>query len=230
MTPLALLLCAQAAAQTFVAPPTPRRVEVRFPTLEVFVLRTPELGASDPLPLTPGERVLAEGLFGKSLDYDAIRVVTVRFKISVAMVAGTYVRMPRSEYTTRWLVHELVHVWQYQTAGAAYVSQALCEHVSGKPYAYTLVPGKPLGDYGIEQQAEIIEDWFADPAKRKDPRYQALAEQLKQRLPRYRTNVAGTEEASRMPLDPRVPPSHVLPVLPRSGELPAIMPQLELRF
>ena len=54
-------------------------------------------------------------------------------------------------------IHEMTHVWQMQTKGWWYVP--LWGAVQRR-YSYTLKPGKPLGSYGIEQQAEIVAHGF----------------------------------------------------------------------
>ena len=49
-------------------------------------------------------------------------------------------------------VHELTHIWQHQ--------RGLCLPLRRHPfctYAYTIVPGRPLEAYGIEQQAMIVQ-------------------------------------------------------------------------
>jgi hypothetical protein len=70
------------------------------------------------------------------------------------------------------LVHELVHVWQYQKNGGAYISDSLwhqskallTEGSRGGAYDVTLVPGRSIHEYTAEQQAVIVEWAFADPA------------------------------------------------------------------
>jgi hypothetical protein len=54
-------------------------------------------------------------------------------------------------------VHEMTHVWQAQRGGRWYLP--LMRHPFCL-YDYVLKPGKPFGRYGIEQQAEIVEDAF----------------------------------------------------------------------
>lgn len=54
-------------------------------------------------------------------------------------------------------IHEMTHVWQAQTRGTywlVYRRHLFCR------YGYSLVPGRPLERYGIEQQAEIIRHAF----------------------------------------------------------------------
>lgn len=69
----------------------------------------------------------------------------------------------------RVLAHELTHCGQYQTwgplryyaRGAAAQARDLLHRTLGlgrSPYAYEIDPGKPFESYGMEQQAQIVED------------------------------------------------------------------------
>jgi len=52
-------------------------------------------------------------------------------------------------------IHEMTHVWQHQCG----VFLPLRRHPFSR-YGYRLVPGRPLRQYGIEQQAEIVRHAF----------------------------------------------------------------------
>ncbi|MFA7587993.1 MAG: vgr related protein [Novosphingobium sp.] len=54
-------------------------------------------------------------------------------------------------------LHEMTHVWQAQKHGRWFLP--LRRHPFCR-YNYTLVPGRPLEDYGLEQQAEIVRHAF----------------------------------------------------------------------
>ncbi|HEU5482916.1 MAG TPA: vgr related protein, partial [Sphingomicrobium sp.] len=56
-----------------------------------------------------------------------------------------------------FFIHELTHVWQSQTRGRYYLP--LMRHPLCR-YRYELVPGRPFGRYGLEQQAEIARHIF----------------------------------------------------------------------
>ncbi len=57
--------------------------------------------------------------------------------------------------------HELTHVWQlYHFPDTWYGWHALTDHVLNEDsasYVYTLVDGKDFGDYGLEEQAAIVQ-------------------------------------------------------------------------
>jgi len=122
-------------------------------------------------PLTPGERLLAAGLFGDAIDHDRVRLHRAKWW---PFQPRRYVMAPdghiwfhpdggawRDDFALAsldlqaLLVHELAHVWQHQSG----VNLLLRRHPFCR-YAYDLKPGKPLSRYGIEQQAMIIEDAF----------------------------------------------------------------------
>lgn len=54
-------------------------------------------------------------------------------------------------------IHEMTHVWQAQRNGRFWL---LWRRHPFSRYAYSLVPGRPLARYGVEQQAEIVRHAF----------------------------------------------------------------------
>ncbi len=62
------------------------------------------------------------------------------------------------------MVHEMMHIYQYQNFGATYIIYALVAQKSKQGYNYggilALAENKHLRDFNAEQQAEIIEDYF----------------------------------------------------------------------
>ncbi|PIT12384.1 hypothetical protein BGI32_10275 [Snodgrassella alvi] len=54
-------------------------------------------------------------------------------------------------------MHEMVHVWQYQM-GMFVVARGACSLFAD--YHYALTDDKVLSDYGMEQQASIIADYY----------------------------------------------------------------------
>ena len=65
----------------------------------------------------------------------------------------------------RLLIHELVHIWQYEQFGSFYIYKALLAQYSSEAYNYggireldaCISRGGSLMDYNFEQQASIIE-------------------------------------------------------------------------
>lgn len=61
------------------------------------------------------------------------------------------------------LVHETAHVWQGKnsTFSQSYVyNSIISQHLKGQG-AYTYTAGQDWSTYNVEQQASIVEDWFA---------------------------------------------------------------------
>lgn len=65
-------------------------------------------------------------------------------------------------------IHEMVHVWQFQTHGSVYIPRALWAQRTEKGYNYggvqglrmAVLQGRALSDFNYEQQADIISDYF----------------------------------------------------------------------
>jgi hypothetical protein len=123
-------------------------------------------------PLSPLERKLAESVFGEALWLSHVRV-DERAKIGCRARNMAYV----SFFTVNnWgklkpftFIHELVHVWQYQQMGSAYISRAIRSQHSEHGYNYGgierlrkhRVSSGNLTDFNLEQQADIVADYYA---------------------------------------------------------------------
>ncbi len=136
-------------------------------------------------PLTAGERALLRPLFRDGIDYDQVRVIDAPFPFQPA---GTYMT-PRghiyapgplfredfslSSVDRALFVHEITHVWQFAN-GLDLVAHAVAAFAKyrgdyEKAYPYRLEPGRDLADYGMEQQASILEDYYLVTAGRDRP-------------------------------------------------------------
>ena len=121
--------------------------------------------------LTPGERAMAASVFGNALDPGPVRLRAAKwFMFQPAWVTmapdGDVWFHPnsglwRDDFTREvlplraLLVHELTHVWQVQSG-----LNLLFRRRPFARYGYRIVPDKPFGAYGIEQQASLVEDWY----------------------------------------------------------------------
>jgi hypothetical protein len=65
-------------------------------------------------------------------------------------------------------IHEMTHVWQYDK-GYWVVLRSLWANTAGAGYNYT--PGAPWDDYNVEQQAQIVEDWYKAGMSPTDARF-----------------------------------------------------------
>lgn len=148
-------------------------VQVRSPVLEEAVTQLSDVaGATAGRPLIPDERVLARGVFGRSLDTSRVRLV-----LSDALqyrTVGNNIYVPNgftitNEVMAQTLIHELTHVWQYQHGGTSYISISLgTQIVSGIrrgnrnfAYDYEITAGQSFFDFTPEQQGSIVENYFA---------------------------------------------------------------------
>lgn len=124
--------------------------------------------------LTTGERAIAHSVFGDSLALDDIRLKTAWWVLKHYAVSpnGNIYFHPddwvadfsqQSIAQQSWLVHELTHVWQLQQ-GVAVLRRAVLD----RRYRYQLVTDKPFLAYGIEQQAQMVQDYFVQRARGQD--------------------------------------------------------------
>lgn len=62
------------------------------------------------------------------------------------------------------IIHELVHVWQFYKKGMSSLATAYCDEFAREAesptYRFILDHSAYFTDYGIEQQAEIVEEYF----------------------------------------------------------------------
>jgi hypothetical protein len=115
--------------------------------------------------LTVTEEMLLRNIFKSSVDYDQIQVATTNVGANGRpyTFANTIRIPPDSDFNTRTLVHETTHVWQYQTKGSWYISDSAWHQLVDKSaYSVKLIPGQSLCAYTAEQQAVIVEAYYAD--------------------------------------------------------------------
>ena len=94
-----------------------------------------------------------------------------------AIALGNHVFLPdRCRWDLAVLAHELTHCGQYQAWGPLtyFLRGAQTQlrdllyrkwRIGSSPYRYTLETGKPFESYGMEQQAQIVEDNFRDSGR-----------------------------------------------------------------
>ena len=211
---------------------------VRFPTWELAALSSQDAGGRAASKLTDREKGIARNVFKDAVDLEAVRVIIAPSPTDRAMTWGNTIRMPASQaLSTGTLIHELAHVWQYQTKGSSYISNSMLKqtcavlagHERDKAYEYAIVEGQSLFDYTAEQQAEIIEDYAMSKAKRDDPRYAALiAEMRKTKAFKGHVELFLDRDFNLAPREKTMP-------LPSGWEVPfngeaGRVPQVEFRF
>lgn len=99
-----------------------------------------------------------------------LRGAVLRLSRGRAVALGNHVFLPAwCEGDPATLAHELTHCAQYQAWGAwRYYRRGAAAQlrdwvhrrlgVCGSPYAYQVEEGKPFEAYGMEQQAQMVED------------------------------------------------------------------------
>lgn len=154
--------------------PGPIGTELRLPTLEVFAALHGDLFTKDGRPLSAREMDLARPIFGASIAYERVRVVVASFA-NAPTTLGNFVRVSpeiaRRGLDDSTLIHELTHIWQFQTRGMRYMSNSLCQQLTAvvtqgnRNFAYDLT-GKDVVRAGTidrlpaEKQAVFVELWF----------------------------------------------------------------------
>jgi hypothetical protein len=91
------------------------------------------------------------------------------------------------------LIHELMHIWQYQTMGTQYISDSIWHQVGAavatgsRAAAYEVTDAdmrtRSLSALPAEKQAVIVETYFANPNIRSDPNYRRFIEQVRRARP-----------------------------------------------
>src|SRR3954454_5819135 len=128
------------------------------PTVNIAALNMQGAFASHIRPLTQREKDVAGAVYRDSVDLERVRIATTSVLAAPTTLANT-VRV-KGPITDDTLIHELGHVWQYQTSGLRYVSCALAGQVEGavghgdRNWTYEFDPtrmGTRLADYGPEQ-------------------------------------------------------------------------------
>lgn len=210
-----------------------RQPDVRFPTLEIAAVRSQGAFALSTTSLTSGERADAERIFGSSIDLSRVRLALTPL-ISAPVTLGNTIRVPTGYSMTRpVLIHELTHVWQFQTKGSGYISDSVFHQTAawltrgdrGAAYGYTIVPGKSFHAYTAEQQASIVEDYHRYPFLQGDPEYGRLIAQVRAASPMAAPMTISEEMAAGLP-----PPQWAVPPSPGQPSGGAFIPLVEVRF
>lgn len=122
-------------------------------------------------PLYAWEKKLARPIFGKSINYQRVRIdeysVAGPRQLRLCYVSF-YCINSWGKMDNSLLIHELAHVWQYQKMGIVYIPRALMAQRSSEGYDYggargleaARMAGCALRDFNLEQQAEILSDYY----------------------------------------------------------------------
>ena len=81
-----------------------------------------------------------------------------------------YPDLMQTPYRRALLIHELTHVWQYYH-GYTVIAGSFWANTIGMGYDYTIEESDSWADFNVEQQAHIVEDWYAQAMSRTDDRF-----------------------------------------------------------
>ena len=120
--------------------------------------------------LTPGEIELVQSVFGAAVNCEKVRIFRRKYfpfqprRTTMAPNGNVYfpARSPlyrddfaeAGRYLQGLFMHEMTHVWQHQRGINVWRA------VFDRRYRYRLQRGKAFAAYGLEQQCEIVRDWF----------------------------------------------------------------------
>jgi hypothetical protein len=160
-------------------------------TIMPFYSRTTSLGEKVEIQtnrsMTEWEIGQAKRVFGNAIDYSKVTIAEGSISAKVGAVGGYARTVGNTVYfpeggsrNMAFIVHELTHVWQYQTTGWTYAPLAILAQMtegynyteSGKTAEQSLkdarAAGKTLYDYNKEQQGDILRDYYRRLQQGKD--------------------------------------------------------------
>lgn len=120
------------------------------------------------------ERALLKQIFGPQLDLDALVIKTGRAGVfnlvepdRAFTLGNTIYTKQDGELSTDVLVHEAVHVWQYQSRGADYIIRSLAsQFTQGQTAAYdatwAIGAGASWSDLTVEQQGDLLQTAYVN--------------------------------------------------------------------
>jgi hypothetical protein len=129
--------------------------------------------------MTEWEIRQAKRVFGNAINYGSVTIADGSVSSKIASVGGyartigNVINFPTgSSRSMAFMIHELTHVWQYQKTGVSYIAKALWAQVT-EGYSYSTdgksaedslkdarAAGKTLYDYNLEQQGDIMSDYY----------------------------------------------------------------------
>lgn len=153
--------------------PPSRPLSITSPALEHLVVQLGQLSAPFGRSLLRTERQVAETIYERSLDLDRVRVVETGVA-NAPTTLGNQIRVApgrslSDEAGKSILIHELMHVWQYQTQGTRYITCSIAHQIDAAVstgtrnaayFNYQLNERSSIYDYPAEQQAQIVQDYY----------------------------------------------------------------------
>ena len=120
--------------------------------------------------MTSTEIEVARSVYGDSIPWDRVRFDEYSLVVAAPLTRTHtigYVINSWGDIDDRTMIHELTHVWQYVTDGLIYLPKVAPDAL-GENYEYggvadlraKMAAGKGFDDYNLEQQGEIVADYF----------------------------------------------------------------------
>jgi hypothetical protein len=166
----------------------------RLPALEQFLTFSAGCLAGPPVALSPRQSQLAKPIFGDALAYERVRIVD-GWVMNSPTTLGNYIRINRRYgFDDPTLIHELTHVWQYQTRGPSYISNSFCAQLGSLVATGSRRGAYELPDIDIqrassilslsaEQQAVFVAMYYTVVQMRSDPTWQRLIREIRATRP-----------------------------------------------
>lgn len=146
---------------------------VHFPVVDELLTQVSDVhSAFAGRALLPAESALARTVFGNSVDYSRVRLILG--DLAAGTTAGNNIRLPRNfdvrnDENKQLLIHEMTHVWQFQHNGAGYITTSLLQQAHASrtrgnrnfAYDYRISAGNSFFEFAPEQQAFIVENYYA---------------------------------------------------------------------
>ena len=122
-------------------------------------------------PLQDWEIKMAKTVYGNSIDYQLVRIDETAWagpkQYHFCYVSFNLINCWK-RMANHILIHELMHIWQYQKMGAIYMIRALIAQHTHMGYNYggveaiqkKLTNKERLLDFNFEQQADVVADYF----------------------------------------------------------------------
>ncbi len=116
------------------------------------------------------ELELAQSIYKNNINFKFVKIDSMaRFgtrKLALAYVSFNTINYYK-KMSSQILIHELMHIWQYQNFGSVYISRAIKAQNSTEAYDYggiqnlyrSMLKKAKLLDFNFEQQADIVEDY-----------------------------------------------------------------------
>lgn len=122
-------------------------------------------------PMTENEIEVAKAIFGDSINYSRVRIdekAQIGCRHWHFLYVSFYTINAWGTFHKSLLIHELVHVWQFEKFGGVYIPRAIKAIKSKEGYNYggiselknAVREKKSLLDFNYEQMADIVTDYF----------------------------------------------------------------------